>query len=525
MEDFRNNGEKPTPVKIMNRLRPILSAREIRSTIATIENTGSQVFYVSADINNSDELKKKTAGITKKAGPVTGIIHGAGVLADKLIEEKTEKDFKDVYSTKINGLKGLLGCAEPDNLDYLILFSSSAGFYGNEGQSDYAVANEILNKFAHGYKCRFPSCHVIVFNWGPWDGGMVTPEIRKLFEQRNIDVIPKEVGTKMMVDELNQANQEIVQVVIGSSMVVTGSPGTQLKSYRIRRKVSLADNTFLKDHAIGGEPVLPIICAVSWMAQTCEQLHPGYRFFSCENTRVLKGIVFNESQSDGYLLEIDEIENQESDEVSFNVKVSSHNQTNKPIFHYSSKISLKQAIHVKPVYTDYDLETSKPVNAELFYANGTLFHGPIFQIIRQMVNFSPEKMTVECEVNNIDEKIQGQFTIDSFNPFADDAMLQAMLIWARQMYQAGSLPLSIGNGEFYTPIGFDEKFYVTLEVKSSSKSKLTADLIAHSKMGEVYSRLRDAEITISESLNEKFSYSRPRDDLLKSANFFGQLIF
>jgi len=39
---------------------------------------------------------------------VTGIIHGAGVLADKLIEKKTSEDFDAVCSTKINGIDALL---------------------------------------------------------------------------------------------------------------------------------------------------------------------------------------------------------------------------------------------------------------------------------------------------------------------------------------------------------------------------------------------------------------------------------
>ena len=38
-------------------------------------------------------------------GNVTGIIHAAGILADRLIEDKTVAQFDAVYSTKVDGLK------------------------------------------------------------------------------------------------------------------------------------------------------------------------------------------------------------------------------------------------------------------------------------------------------------------------------------------------------------------------------------------------------------------------------------
>ena len=81
-----------------------------------------------------------------------------------------------------------------------MLFSSIVGFYGNVGQSDYAIANEILNKSAYMLKHKYPNCHVVSINWGPWDSGMVTPELKKVFEARNVEVIPTDVGARMLVD-------------------------------------------------------------------------------------------------------------------------------------------------------------------------------------------------------------------------------------------------------------------------------------------------------------------------------------
>jgi NAD(P)-dependent dehydrogenase (short-subunit alcohol dehydrogenase family) len=45
-------------------------------------------------------------------GAVEVVIHGAGLLADKLINEKTEKDFDSVFGVKVMGLRNLLNAAK-----------------------------------------------------------------------------------------------------------------------------------------------------------------------------------------------------------------------------------------------------------------------------------------------------------------------------------------------------------------------------------------------------------------------------
>ncbi|MCP4756343.1 MAG: SDR family NAD(P)-dependent oxidoreductase [Proteobacteria bacterium] len=504
MEAFIAQGEKPTPVKIMNRLKPLLAGREIRTTLKAVEKAGSRVEYLSVDINNPEDLKRKLDPAVERLGPFTGIIHGAGVLADKLIEDKTEQDFEAVYSTKVDGLQSLLSSVSADRLNHLVLFSSAAGFYGNEAQSDYAAANEILDKFAHSFKNLYPACHVAAFNWGPWDGGMVTPELKRLFEQRKVAVIPIETGSKIMTDQLAPANLGMAQVVVGSSMIVPGELGTELETYRIRRRLTLPENAFLLDHVIGGESVLPVICVISWMADSCEQLYPGYRFFRCKAVQVLKGIVFNQTQADEYFLDIKETAKSESQGIEFQVKISSRNDNGKTVYHYSANVGLVAETPEIPWYEGFDKAETDGTEGSAFYRDGTLFHGPIFQIVDRMLNISSEKLTLECEAPMIDENQQGQFPARAHNPYADDGQLQALLVWARRFFQAGSLPLKVERGEFFRKIPFGEKFYISLDVQSSSQSKLVADVAAHDAKGEIYSRLYGAEAAISKNLNEKF---------------------
>ncbi|MFN2310146.1 MAG: SDR family NAD(P)-dependent oxidoreductase, partial [Gammaproteobacteria bacterium] len=88
------SGEKPTPVKIQQALRPVLSIREIQHSLAAIRQVGGQAEYVSADVTDAAEIKRQIQPLSERLGPITGLIHGAGVLADKHVEKKTLAEFQ-----------------------------------------------------------------------------------------------------------------------------------------------------------------------------------------------------------------------------------------------------------------------------------------------------------------------------------------------------------------------------------------------------------------------------------------------
>jgi NAD(P)-dependent dehydrogenase (short-subunit alcohol dehydrogenase family) len=215
MEALKNQGESPTPVKVQKLLNPILASREITGTLRAVREAGGDARYVSADVTDAEGLQRRLA-VAEAWGGITGVIHGAGVLADRLIEKKTAQDFDAVYSTKIKGLEALLRSVDPAKLKHLVLFSSAAGFFGNPGQSDYAVANEVLNKTAYQFQQRYPDCHVITFNWGPWDGGMVTESLKRLFAERGIHVIPIDGGTQLFVNAFRVSKESGPQILVGS---------------------------------------------------------------------------------------------------------------------------------------------------------------------------------------------------------------------------------------------------------------------------------------------------------------------
>jgi NAD(P)-dependent dehydrogenase (short-subunit alcohol dehydrogenase family) len=509
MEHLKAQGEKPTPVAVQKMTNRVLSQREIGGTLAEIQRVGGQAEYMSVDITDADAVKQAIADAESRLGAITGIIHGAGVLADKLIENKTAQDFDMVYETKVTGLQNLLAALPPSKLQALVLFSSVAGFYGNVGQADYAIANEVLNKAAHAVKLENPGCRVVSINWGPWDAGMVTPQLKAYFAQHGVKVIPIEVGAHMLIEELESAHGDDVQVVVGSGIStpppVTISADHPPLVYRSHRKLELHASPFLQDHVVDGKAVLPMVCGMSWMMNAAEGLYPGFKGFSFDDYRVLKGIIFDDDLADEYVMELRETSRSDA-RIELEAMISSQPKTAKlPRYHYKAILHLVSEMPERMVYPHIDLEPRDNIPGSKYYDDYTLFHHFSFKGVQRVLNISKEKVTLECKLPVVESRYQGQFPVQSFNYYMTDIGFQSMGIYAKYHYGAGSLPLKAGGGEHYQDVPWGAMFYVTLEIHQASETGLVTTLNIHDEQGNMYMRVTGGEITISKRLNDLFT--------------------
>ncbi len=510
-------GDKPTPVKVTQFVRPVLANREIAQTLNAIKAAGGQAQYVAADVTNSSNVSAAVAPITKELGEVTGIIHGAGVLADKFIEQKTLEEFNAVYTTKIDGLLSLLAATNTKNVKHLVLFSSAAGFYGNPGQSDYSIANDILNKTAYRFKALNPTAQVLSFNWGPWDGGMVTPELKRMFNDRGVYIISLDAGAKLLVSELAAENNRCAQILVGNDLS-KDQEGTAVKKPQVSRlnvsvnKTLLAtNNDFLADHTIGEDQVFPTVCAIAWMRDASEKAYQGYHYQGLENYKLFKGIIFDGNEASEYQIDLNADVVDDGDCLVVETKISSINAQGKVVFHYGAQLTLVNQRKASPK-VDLAIPTSAE-NAKEIYSNGTLFHGASLQGISEILECNEQGLLLRCQVPAIAVEKQGDFPLSNSgnqsNIFANDLAYQAMLVWVKKELGLGSLPSSTQGWTVYREVTLNECFYLQLTVvKSSGKGKqrgaLTADMQLISENNEVLSEITSAKVTASANLNDLF---------------------
>jgi len=503
MAEMTAKGDKPTPVKVQQFLRPILSSREITQALDAIRKAGGEAEYVAGDVTDAAGIKTKLASVTKKFGKITGIVHGAGVLADRLIEQKTVKDFDAVYGTKIDGLAALLACVDQKALTHLVLFSSAAGFYGNVGQSDYAIANDILNKTAVRFKQLNPAAQCLAFDWGPWDGGMVTPELKRMFTERGVYIIPLEAGAQLFASEVGAAANRCPQIVVGNEMsgvATEGTPAKKLLASRLSRAISRTANPFVDHHVIGGNPVMPTVAMIGWMAAGCEALFPGFNYAGLRNYRLFKGIVFDGSEPAVIQLDANP-EQPVNGELIVKVQIFSDNN-GKRVNHYGADVVLNANLPAAPQYANAFAKAGGAPTAS--YSDGTLFHGALLQGITDELEFSDKRLVLGCMITAPATAQQGQFVVGATNLFADDLLFQAMLVWARKQYGAGSLPSSVAAFEQYRVVQAGERCFIAVDVIRHTEKALVADVTMMAADGAVISRFKSAEVTISATLNTLF---------------------
>jgi acyl transferase domain-containing protein len=285
-------GASLTPSELSKEVDRIVGAREIRATLAAIEAQGAQARYESVAVDDAAALAATLDRVRQDWGPIAGVVHAAGVLADRRIADKTLAQFDLVFGTKVGGLHALLAATASDPLKLLCVFSSVSARCGNTGQGDYAMANEVLAKVVAAEARRRPGLRAKSLGWGPWEGGMVTPALKARFAELGVPMIPLDAGARMFADEMRDARAADIELVLG------GEPrgeallmdGVDARVQSVELVVSRASHAFLEGHAVKGTPVVPVVLVAEWMARAARSFRPGLALASLHEIKVLKGI-------------------------------------------------------------------------------------------------------------------------------------------------------------------------------------------------------------------------------------------
>jgi NAD(P)-dependent dehydrogenase (short-subunit alcohol dehydrogenase family) len=180
------------------------------------------------DIRDTDALSAIVKELEANGG-VAGVIHGAGVIEDKLLRDKTPESFDRVFGTKVDSALTLARVLRPEKLKFFMLFASITSRYGNRGQSDYAAANEVLSKLACDLDRRWPG-RVVSIAWGPWAQVGMVADLEKHLVARGLKLIEPEVGANFAVDEVIYGAKGEPEVLIAGGTEQPARPARIEKS-------------------------------------------------------------------------------------------------------------------------------------------------------------------------------------------------------------------------------------------------------------------------------------------------------
>ena len=424
LTDAQGRGVKLEPAAVAAKASQVLANRTILATMAALQKSGSAVKYLAIDTRNATALNTALDEVRKDWGPITGIVHGAGVLADKRIEDLSIDQFRTVFSTKVDGLLALLEATAKDPINVICLFSSIAARTGNIGQTAYSMANEVLNRVACAESKRRGGAAIVKsMNWGPWDGGMVTPALRKHFEDQGVRLVGLEEGAKLFSDELLHGGIKPVEVVLG------GLP--KLPNRELRVRIDEHSHPFLVDHTIQNIPVLPAVEAIELFLRCARAQGNQSGPLICTGLKVLRGVMLDKFTSGGNLIFIRPKSN-----TLF--ELTSADGTR----HYEATVNAGEpASAITMGHLPKSQTGGAPwPNADIY--GKMLFHGPAFQVIQSVEGLSS---------NGIEGTLTG--TTDrnwhDGNRHSDAAMLDGGLqlarLWGYHSLGKPTLPTSIGS--------------------------------------------------------------------------------
>jgi acyl transferase domain-containing protein/NAD(P)-dependent dehydrogenase (short-subunit alcohol dehydrogenase family) len=514
-------GPGCSPQAIQERLRLIQSQREVRSNLRRIQAAGSEVVYHAVDVRDRAAVKRLLEKACQRSGPIRGLIHGAGVLADRRIEDQTDIQFSQVLRTKVEGLRALAEAVDPLALRFLAIFSSSTARFGRVGQAAYAAANEVLNKWAQREAKRLPGCRTVAFNWGPWAGGMVTDSLRPMFEREGLGLIPLADGARLFVDEILRPGPRPVEIVVLASpsaraAAVPHEPqpvqerhGSNGKMEPVlHRNIDLDSLPVLRSHVIDGHAVLPLALVLEWLAEGALHRHPGMVVAGVEQFRLFKGVVLRNHEPSAVSIRVGKLQHRADSQIVA-VEMQGILEGDRTVTHARGEVVLADRhLSASRVLGDPDL-LPLSIDPDEIYRR-VLFHGPAMQAIQLVEGYDDRAIAAWVSTSPpptswIKRPLRQGWLTD---PLAIDAAFQILVLWTTKRLGACSLPTAVGSYRQFHRSFPAQGVRVLAAVRQFSEHRAVADIEFLDGEGQPVARIESYECVIDSSLNQAFRRNR-----------------
>jgi NAD(P)-dependent dehydrogenase (short-subunit alcohol dehydrogenase family) len=523
LQKLRSENAPSTPKDIESYYSRLIGEREVEKTLQRFAAVGATAVYEACDITNADDFAGLIGRLYQRFGRIDGAIHGAGIIEDRLLADKSVESFDRVLSTKLRPLEVMLASLKQESLKFFAMFSSITARHGNRGQIDYASANEVMNKVARELSNRWPA-RVVAMDWGPWEGkGMVSPEVMRQFQSRGIDLIPLAEGVQSFVSEVLTGSAGPAEIVIGALGERVASPtvegarnagGPLLArdselirnddgSLLVRKAIVLDANRYLNDHMLDGKPVVPFAFAMELMTEAGNAFAPGLRVAAIRDVRVFHGIIV---EAESVELEV---------RVQLATNANGHGptaqatirQTGKGADGYRATLELAGAPSTTiEVAEPAPLQASRngaPVFTVQDAYKAWLFHGPMFEAIESIEAIGPEGATAVLKAPPpaaLFGKPSGAWSLD---PVLIDAAFQVQLIWGRLEWDVTLLPSTVRRLTVLDAAAIEgQSIRCEMRIRPEAQSPIShTDFWFYSADGRLVAYLNDFESSGSKALN------------------------
>ncbi|MFL5540563.1 MAG: SDR family NAD(P)-dependent oxidoreductase [Longimicrobiaceae bacterium] len=258
----------------------------VAATLARFAAEGVRVRYLRADVTDAASVRAAVAEAEAAPGPVTALLHGAGVNTPRLLAALDAEAALGTLAPKLRGARNLLAAVDPARLRLVVGLGSIIARMGLPGAGDYALANEWLARLLERFGAGHPACRCLTLEWSVWAETGMGARLGRLdaLVRAGVQPIDPAAGAAL-------CRTLLCAPPPASSLVVTGrfgSPPTlafdapELPLLRFLQhprvhvpgvelvadaELSAATDPYLDDHVVQGQPLLPGVMALEACAQ------------------------------------------------------------------------------------------------------------------------------------------------------------------------------------------------------------------------------------------------------------------
>ena len=210
-------GEHATPVAIERELSRIERLNAALTAVQAVEAAGGTAHYHSVDLTDADGVARVIDDVRERNGRIDVLLHAAGLEISRGLPDKETSEYDLVFDVKSDGWFNVFQAAHDMPIAATVVFSSVAGRFGNQGQTDYSAANDLLCKITSNMRRNRPETRALALDWTAWGGiGMATRgSIPKIMEMAGVQMLPPEAGVAWIRRELTGGDQRGEVIVAG----------------------------------------------------------------------------------------------------------------------------------------------------------------------------------------------------------------------------------------------------------------------------------------------------------------------
>ncbi|MGZ5400871.1 MAG: SDR family oxidoreductase, partial [Nocardioides sp.] len=472
---MKERGDRPTPEAIDREVAHIERLEAALTCVEAVEAAGGTAYYYPVDLTDAAAVGAVMDQVRERSGRVDVLLHAAGVEISRNLPEKEPQEFDLVFDVKTTGWFNVWQAARQMDVGAVVAFSSVAGRFGNNGQTDYAAGNDLLCKVVASMRATRPQTRGLALDWTAWGGiGMATRgSIPKIMEMAGVQVLPPEAGVAWIRRELTSSGYSGEVVVAGALGMMAaeyhesggldadvlreqhpfgpmvGEVGLSVHDGVVSRvTLDPARQRFLDDHRIDGIPVLPGVMGMEAFAEVAGLVAPaGYRVDAVEEVGFLAPVKFYRDEPRTLTVSAVTAPDPEGGEdLVAHCTLTAERRlpgSEDPVrtTHFTGRVRLT-GLPVEEERSDLDRAAHEPVvNAEQVYR--FYFHGPAYQVVETAWR-DGDGPTARLPESLPDDRSPADAPL-SLAPRLVELCFQTAGLWEAAREDRLALPMSVGR--------------------------------------------------------------------------------